>query len=256
MKKLIGVITIAAFVLIAGIVGVLAFKSAGKDKAADLNVQQTNQPVATAEPTKVPVGEPTLEPTLVPTETPEPTVEPTETPVATETPAATETPEPTKTPEATAAPTETPAVEEQKPEVDYSKLSDTELKKEIVKNIKTKCGRLAKMKKVQRTVYVVSVFENEIKGGLHSYLTGSNNVTAQYCTEALSEVGATQSATEFGDFTDSQRIQLSSTKELNKLRKEEYNFGMFDEEYAEIAKSEDLNQLLVSYIKKHLDELK
>ena len=249
MKKLVGVITVSAFILIAGIVGVFAFKNAGKDKDADLNVKPTNQPVATVEPTKEPVQEPTVSPM----ETLEPTVEPTETPVATETPAATQTPQPTEEP--TVAPTETPAVE-QTPEVDYSKAPDEELKKEISRNIKLRNGSVAKMTKVERAVYVSYIFEQEIKGGLYSYLTGSNNVTAQYCTQALNAIGATQSAAEFGDFTDSQRIKLSSTKELKKLDKDEYNFDMFDEEYAQIAKSEDLNQLLVSYIKKHLEELK
>ncbi|MDO5520240.1 MAG: hypothetical protein Q4G58_07095 [bacterium] len=198
----------------------------------------SQSPEVTTEPTASPVTE-TSEPSM----TPEVTKEPTAIPEATE--------EPTATPEATAKP------------VDYSKLSDRELVSTVVSQITTKySGKLTESKTIQkmsteeRNIYTISVFSKDAKTTLYSYLKGKNNVTAAYVSEALGAVGANSSKELYDDFIDSMRIAVSSPKKLAAIKKSEYSFDIFDEEYAEYVKTENLDTLLAAYIRNNTTKLK
>ena len=196
-------------------------------------VQQTSEPSPIVEaPTSTPEVEKTKEPAEeVQTEEPEATEEPTATPT-------TEAEEPTKA-----------------PEVDYSQLSDSELTKEIVRVITNRHATVKKMTKKEKIVYAAYVFNNDA-GSIYGYLTGSGNVTAAYLTDSLKAIGATCSAELFEDFANTSHMKLSDAAWLSKMSKDEYHFDIFNEEYAEIAKEENISSLLASYIKENLEDLK
>lgn len=194
-------------------------------------------PEVTAEPTTSP-----LEETSEPSQTPEATTEPTESPKATE--------------EATEAPaTEAPAV-------DYSKLSDDQLVSTVVSQISKKyAGKLTDIKTMntmsteERNIYTISVFSKDATQSLYNYFKGANNVTASFVSEALGAVGASSSQELYDDFVDSMRIAVSSPKKLAAIKKSEYHFDIFDEEYAEYAKTEKLDTLLAAYIRNNIKKL-
>lgn len=238
MKKSIIITVIALFLVVGVIVTKLVLDHASKNDEVNGQPQQT---------------EAASTPDAVPTSTPEPQ----------ESAAVTQTPEPTEaapTEEPTEEPTATPEVEAEEetkaPEVDYSALSDSELADQIVAVITKRHGTVKAMTEKERNVYAAYVFAKEAKGGLYTYLTGSNNATAAYAAKALAAVNAPQSKELFEDFINTSRIELSNTKALTKLVKEDYHFDVFDEEYAAIAANEDLTSLVASYIKNNLDDLK
>lgn len=237
-------------VVIAGVVVALAGGVMGCSSKENNDTVQETVAAVTKEPTVTDaMATETNAPGVEATDAAEQTAKPTEE-VATEKPSATSE----ATPSATAAPTEAP-------KTDFSKLSDNELIERAVKQIKeenkqlTSEASLKKLTKQEGAVYTISVYESYKSKSLFDYLTSKDNVTAKYLSDSLEAIGAVDTKLLFDDFIGSMRIDVDNTTKLGNLKKSDYAFDIYDNDYKVIAKSEKLANLLADYIRKNVDAL-
>lgn len=115
---------------------------------------------------------------------------------------------------------------------------------------------------VKRIFYVVDYFNMEIlNGGLCQFFVNESKDVAPYVMECLNMIGALQYEKLFREFTEKHKIDLNelTSFEIDEVEEyeeqmEKYPFEEFDDLYYELDENEPLEELLIKYVKLHLEE--
>ena len=100
-------------------------------------------------------------------------------------------------------------------------------------------------------------------GGLCQFFVNSSRDVAPYVVESLNEIGAINYKILLSNFVEEHNINLSDLDSFMIEEVEEfeaqtkrYPFDDFDDKYYELYEKEPLEDLLISYAKKHLEDFK
>lgn len=116
---------------------------------------------------------------------------------------------------------------------------------------------------VQKNISTLFQFDAEIQnGGLCQFFVNSSSDFAPFVEESLSEIGAAKILELFKNFIADNRIDLSDLSSFKISKAEEfevqnnrYPFDAFDDAYYDIYEDENLEVLLTTYARKHIDEV-
>ena len=116
----------------------------------------------------------------------------------------------------------------------------------------------------QLTVAALITFDAEMmNGGLCQFFVNSSRDVAPYVVESLNAIGAINYKILLNDFVEEHNINLSDLDsfmiedvEEFEAQTERYPFDDFDDNYYELYEKEPLEDLLISYAKKHLEDFK
>ena len=114
----------------------------------------------------------------------------------------------------------------------------------------------------KRVFYVVEQYDEEINnGGLCQYFTNPSRLAAPYLLSSLNEIGASASAKLFSDFLTTNNIDVKDLssfiiKDLSEFAKQNkrYPFDAYDDAFYKLCKEKPLNEYLIAYVRKHIDE--
>ena len=115
----------------------------------------------------------------------------------------------------------------------------------------------------QQTVAALVTFDAEMmNGGLCQFFVNDHVGCAQYVGEALGEVGARSLQTHYTSFIDQNAIDLTKMDSFRILsiqgyqkQYERFPYEAFDTAFSEIYQTENLGDLLLSYVRLHSDEI-
>ena len=116
----------------------------------------------------------------------------------------------------------------------------------------------------QLTVAALITFDAEMmNGGLCQFFVNSSRDVAPYVVESLNKIGAINYKILLSNFVEEHNINLSDLDsfiieevEEFEAQTERYPFDDFDDKYYELYEKEPLEDLLISYAKKHLEDFK
>ena len=115
----------------------------------------------------------------------------------------------------------------------------------------------------QRTVAALITFDAEMmNGGLCQFFVNDYNGYAQYVNDALEEVGALEMQAHYSGFigdngidvTNMDSFRIASIQDYGK-QFERYPYEAFDSTFSEIYQSENLCDLLLSYVRLNAQEI-
>ena len=123
---------------------------------------------------------------------------------------------------------------------------------------------LSEFKGAKKVYYIVNYFDMEVQnGGLCQFFVNSSRDVAPYVVESLNEIGAINYKILLSNFVEEHNINLSDLDSFMIEEVEEfeaqtkrYPFDDFDDKYYELYEKEPLEDLLISYAKKHLEDFK
>ena len=149
---------------------------------------------------------------------------------------------------------------------DLRKLSDDKLFEtvylqtlDLVESFPDEEAALTQISPVQRTVYILSIYDMEIQnGGLCQFFVNSSRSLAPQVTPCLKTVGAEAHNQLFAEFVANNQIDLYSLDSFEitdveeyAAQTERYDFDSFDNAYCELT---PLQNYLVAYIKANITE--
>ncbi|MBQ0079455.1 MAG: DUF4375 domain-containing protein [Eubacterium sp.] len=122
--------------------------------------------------------------------------------------------------------------------------------------------RLEKLKAGVRVFYIVQTYELEVNnGGLCQYFVNSSRLTAPYLMENLREIGANKHADLLADFLDKNGISLDDLSsfaidDIDDFEEQEgrFPFDEFDDGFYALYDEEHLSDVLVEYVRAHIEE--
>lgn len=114
---------------------------------------------------------------------------------------------------------------------------------------------------VQLTAITIKCFDNEIQnGGLCQFFVNSSSDYAPYVVESLHRINATQTNQMFKEFIEENQIDLYDLSSFRiydveefKTQKNRYPFDEFDDKYYENYANENLQDLLVEYVRNNIE---
>ena len=123
---------------------------------------------------------------------------------------------------------------------------------------------LSSFKGAKKIYYIVNYFDMEVQnGGLCQFFVNSSRDVAPYVVESLNAIGAINYKILLNDFVEEHNINLSDLDsfmiedvEEFEAQTKRYPFDDFDDKYYELYEKEPLEDLLISYAKKHLEDFK
>lgn len=110
--------------------------------------------------------------------------------------------------------------------------------------------------------YIVNYFDMEVQnGGLCQYFVNSSRMTAPYILECMDVIGAVCYKDLLEKFISENDISLDDldsfiTEDIKDYQKQvkRYPFDDFDDAYYELYEDDPLEQYLLEYVRKHLEE--
>ncbi|MBQ3182902.1 MAG: DUF4375 domain-containing protein [Clostridia bacterium] len=149
---------------------------------------------------------------------------------------------------------------------DLLKLSDGRLYETVylqninlVETYDDEATALSQISDVQRTVYILNMFDMEIQnGGLCQFFVNSSRELAPYVDECLKTVGAEDQRVLFSEFAKVNQIDLNNLESFEisnvlefQAQTQRYDFDSFDRAYMKLT---PLKDYIVSYIKANINE--
>lgn len=147
--------------------------------------------------------------------------------------------------------------------IDYSSMNDEEFydalyTKILVTEMKDKdvLEYYNELNGAKRVFYVISYMDMEIQnGGICQFFENSSRDLSNYVIENLRIIGANEYVELYSQFISTNDLsQIDSTMDYEILD-EIYHFDDFDNQYYELYEKNPLNQILINYMRNHLDEL-
>ncbi len=147
--------------------------------------------------------------------------------------------------------------------IDYNSMNDEELydalyTKILITDMKDKdvLEYYNELNGTKRVFYVISYMDMEIQnGGICQFFENSSGDLSDYVIENLEIIGANEYAELYSQFISANDLsQIDSDEDYETLDKI-YHFDDFDNQYYELYEKNPLDQILISYMRNHLDEL-
>lgn len=153
---------------------------------------------------------------------------------------------------------------------ELQELSDEDLKSALSERLIAEEDRnawevsecLAGFRGAKKIYYIVNYFDMEVQnGGLCQFFVNSSRDVAPYVIESLNTIGAINYKKLLSDFVEKHNINLNELDsfmiedvEEYEAQTERYPFDDFDDKYYELYENEPLEDMLLLYAKKNLDD--